>query len=83
MVQVPAVTKVKMVPLTVQTPLVLELKLTVRPESAVALNVGVVPKFCDPGLVKVIVWFALGVTAFDAAEATLLPMALVAVTVKV
>ena len=38
-VQVPTVTKVTVVPETVQTPVVAEVKLTVRPEEAVALTV--------------------------------------------
>ena len=42
MVQVPALTPVTVLPLTVQTPVVRELKLTARPEEAVALAV-VVP----------------------------------------
>jgi hypothetical protein len=46
MVQVPVETKVNAPPLvTVQTPVVEELKLTVRLELAVAVSVGVVPKF--------------------------------------
>ncbi|MFN8902369.1 MAG: hypothetical protein ACK5VV_09950 [Lysobacteraceae bacterium] len=55
MVQVPAATKVK-VPLAVivHTPAVPELKPTARPESDVAVIVGVVPKLCAPGLAKVI-----------------------------
>jgi hypothetical protein len=53
----------------VQTPVVEEVKATVSPELAVALNVGVVPKFWGPGLLNVIVWPAAGVIEFDAAEA--------------
>ena len=41
MVHVPAVTSVTVVPLTVQTGVVVEAKLTVRPELAVALTVTV------------------------------------------
>src|SRR3569623_3777503 len=49
-VHVPVVTKVNAPPLvTVQTPVVLDVKLTVSPESLVAVKVGVVPKFCAPG----------------------------------
>ena len=48
-----------------------------------ALSVGVVPKFCAPGLAKVMVWLALGVTEFDAVEAGPVPAELVAVTVNV
>jgi hypothetical protein len=40
----------------VQTPVVDDVKLTVSPESDVALRVGVVPKFWEPGLLKVMVW---------------------------
>ena len=84
MVQVPAVTKVKAPPVViVHTPVVLEVKLTLRPESEVAVSVGVVPKFCAPGLAKVMVCGALGVTLLDAADAAPVPTALVAVTVKV
>jgi hypothetical protein len=67
----------------VQTPVVEELKVTAKVELAVALNVGVVPKFWEPGLTKVIVWPAAGVTEFDAAEACPVPIEFVAVTVKV
>ena len=56
MVQFPAVTKVKAPPdVTVQTPVVDEVKLTASLDVAVALKVGVVPKFCVPGLAKLIV----------------------------
>jgi hypothetical protein len=84
MVQVPVVTKVNAPPeVMVHTPVVLEVKLTVRLEVDVALRVGVVPKFCAPGLVKVMVWLATGVTEFEADEALPVPALLVAVTVKV
>jgi hypothetical protein len=50
MVQVPAVRKLNWPPLVIEHTLpVLELKLTARPELAVADKVGVVPKFCDGG----------------------------------
>ena len=82
--QVPVVKKVSAPALViVQTPVVLEEKLTARPELAVALKVGVVPKFCAPGFAKVIVWLALGVTLVDAAEAAPVPAEFVAVTVNV
>jgi hypothetical protein len=55
MVQVPAVPKVRAPPVMVQTPVVIEVKLTARPELAVAVSVGWVPKFCAPGLAKVMV----------------------------
>ncbi len=84
MVQVPVVTKVKAPPeVIVQTPVVLDVKLTVKPDVLVAVNVGVVPKFCEPGLVKVIVCDAFGVTELDALDADPVPALLVAVTVKV
>ena len=83
-VQAPTVTKVKAPPeVMVHTPVVDEVKLTVRLEVEVAVKVGVVPKFCVPGLVKVMVWAALGVTLLDALEAEPVPAELVAVTVKV
>ena len=84
MVQVPAVTKVRTPPLViVHTPVVLEVKLTIRPESELADSVGEVPKFCAPGLEKVMVWIAAGVMLLDATEAGPMPAGLVAVTVKV
>ena len=56
MVQVPGVRNASTpLLLIVHTLLVAELKLTASPELAVALKVGVVPKFCAPGLAKVIV----------------------------
>src|SRR3569623_159681 len=56
MVQVPAVTKVSAPPeVIVHTPVVLDEKLTVSPEVEVADSVGVVPKICAPGLLKVMV----------------------------
>ena len=79
----PAVTKVRVASLTVQTAGVDELNVTLSPESALAVSVGVVPKLCSPGLAKVMVCGAAGVTALEAAEAALVPAALVAVTVKV
>ena len=82
--QVPAVTKVSAPPVVmVQTPVVVEVNVGVRPEEAVAVSVGVVPKFCVPGLVKVMVCVALGVIEFDAEEAVPVPAELVAVTVNV
>jgi hypothetical protein len=78
------VTNVNAPPLViVHTPVVVELKIGVRLELAEALNVGVVPKFCVPGLPKVMVCAAFGVTLLDAAEGEPVPTPLVAVTVKV
>ena len=84
MVQEPGVTKVSAPPaVMVHTPPVDDVNVTGSPDVEVALSVGVVPKFCAPGLPNVIVWLPLGVTALDAADDTLVPTALVAVTVKV
>jgi hypothetical protein len=83
MVQVPVVTKLKAPPeVIVQTPVVDEVKLGVKLELAVALSVGVVPKLCAPGLLKVMVCAACGVTLLDALEAEPVPTPLVAVTLK-
>ena len=67
----------------VQTPVVDEVNVTAKLEVDVALNVGVVPKFCDPGLANVMVCDALGVMELLAAEALPVPAKFVAVTVKV
>ncbi len=84
MVQVPVVTKVTTPTLViVQTPVVDEVKVGDKPESEVAVNVGVVPKFRAPGLLKVMVWAALGVAELEALEAGPVPATLSAVTVKV
>ena len=56
MVQVPTVSNVSAPPdVMVQTPVVEDAKLTVNPELADAVSVGVAPKFCDPGLPNEIV----------------------------
>jgi hypothetical protein len=84
MVHVPAATNASTPPLViVQTPEVDDVKATVKAELDVAVIVGVVPKLCSPGLVKVIVWASFGVTPVDAAEALPAPTLLVAATVKV
>ena len=67
----------------VQMPVVVDVNVGVRPEDAVAVRVGVVPKFFAPGFVKVIVCADFGVTAAEADEAELVPAEFVAVTVKV
>ena len=55
-VQVPAETKVRMPPVvTVHTPVVDDVKVGVNPDDAVAVNVGVVPKFRVPGFANVII----------------------------
>ena len=83
-VQLPALIKVSAPPLViVHTPVVADVNVTARPELAVAVSVGVVPKFCVPGLLKVIVCAAFGVTLFEAADGAPVPAELVAVTVKV
>jgi hypothetical protein len=53
--QVPAMRNIAVVPLTVQTLVVVEVKLTGNPEVAVATSVSGVPTVCEPGLAKVIV----------------------------
>ena len=84
MVHVPPVTNVRTPPdVVVHTPVVDEENVTVSPDEAVAVSVGLVPKLCEPGLLKVMVCVPIGVTAFDAADAALVPIALVAVTVQV
>ena len=56
MVQVPVETKDNAPPLViVQTPVVLEVKLTARVDEAVAASVGVVPKFWASGAANVMV----------------------------
>ncbi len=72
-----------MLPETVHTLVVALVKATLRPELAVALRVGVVPKFWLPGLLKVIVCVAFGVTAVDALDAVPVPATFVALTVNV
>ena len=60
-----------------------EVNVGMSPESEVAVSVGAVPKFCAPGLLKVMVWIALGVTALEDSDAGPVPALLSAVTVKV
>jgi autonomous glycyl radical cofactor GrcA len=67
----------------VQTPVVVDVNIGVRPEEAVAVKVGVVPKVCAPGGLKVMVCVALGVTEEEAVDAAPEPLAFLAVTVKV
>ncbi len=84
-VQVPAVTKVAVVPLTVQTLVVVEEKETGSPELAVALSVSGTPTLCVPGLLNMIVC-AIGTAAFTVRVTELLvtlPAELLTVTVKV
>ena len=56
---------------------------TGRPESVVAVSVGVLPKLWLPGLLKVMTCAPCGVTAADATDAPPVPAPLVAVTVNV
>ena len=56
---VPAPTRVTVLPLTVQTPVVVEAKLTGSPDDAVADTVnGAAPNVLLPSLAKVIFWVA-------------------------
>ena len=52
--------KVAVVPLTVQTPVVDDVKLTVNPEVEVATSVSGVPTVCAPGFAKVMVCGVIG-----------------------
>ena len=61
----------------------MEVNVGVRPEVELAESVGVVPKFFAPGLANVIVCGAFGVTEVDAEDAVPVPLAFLAVTVKV
>ena len=71
MVQVPVVTMVAVVPLTVQTLAVCELNDTVKPEVEVATSVSGVFTVCVPGLLKVIVCgLPFTVMVLPATEAT-------------
>ncbi len=84
-VQVPAATKVAVVPLTVQTPVVVEAKETCSPEVAVAANESGVPTLCVPGLLNVIVCEVgpAEVTVRVAELLVTLPAELLTVTLKV
>jgi hypothetical protein len=67
----------------VQTDDVVEVKTTARPEVEVAISVVDPPKFCGPGLAKVMVWTLAGVMGFDGADAVPVPALFVALTEKV
>jgi hypothetical protein len=54
-VQVPTATKVAVVPLTVQTPVVREVNVTIKPELAFADSVSGLPTVWVPGALNVIV----------------------------
>ncbi|MCY1246564.1 hypothetical protein D9M72_598090 [compost metagenome] len=84
MVQLPALRKTSLpLPSIVQTPVVDEVNATANDESELAVSVGVVPKFCDPGLLKVMICGDAGVTGLLLADALPVPAELVAVTEKV
>ena len=68
---------------TVHTLGVAEVKLTRSVELADATKIGDVPKFCAPGLLKVMLWVPIGVTEFEGPEGPPGPALLVAVTVNV
>src|SRR5271157_2790819 len=83
-VQAPAAMNVAVVPLTVQTPVVVEAKDTASPELEVAERVNGVPTVCVPGLAKEIDCWVRG-TGFTVSVAALLvtlPAASVTVTVN-
>lgn len=75
--------------MTVQTLVVEEVNVTISPDvdetpPPSTDKFGDVPKFCVPGLAKVMVWEPFGITLLDAVEADPVnAAALVAVTVKV
>ena len=84
MVHVPIATVVSApLEVVVQMLVVLEPNVTASPEVDVAVRVGVVPKFCVPGLANVIVCEPVGVTELEAADAEPVPTLFVAVTVNV
>ena len=84
MIAVPALWNVRAPPVVMVATSVSPLeKVTVSPESEVALSVGLVPKFCVPGFANVIVCTALGVTLLDAADSEPVPTVFVAVTLNV
>ena len=65
MLQVPAATSVSVVPLTVQTPGVVDTSETVRPDVELATSaLGVSPKVCVAGALKVMVWALLTTAKF-------------------
>ena len=81
-VQVPADTNVSVPPdVIVQTPVVEDVKETVKLDVLLALSVGVVPKFCAPGGAKVMVCGALtgASTVILTIAGTDVPLLLVAV----
>src|SRR5271170_6991139 len=84
MVHAPPLTSVNTPPAAmVQTAAVDDVRATASPDEAVAVNVGEAPNVSLPGLANVIVWLVPAVVEFDAADATLVPTELAAVTVNV
>ena len=74
MVQVPMATNVTVAPDTVQAPVVCELKLTARPDDAVALTVnGAVPSAWFPSAPNVMVWVAICVTVICSPRSEMWP----------
>jgi hypothetical protein len=78
-VQVPAATRLAVVPETVQTLVVVEAKLTANPEVAVAFSPSVVPRLWVPIAPKLIVWDfrATGVTVIVKVSVLFTPWGLV------
>ncbi len=83
MVHEPVLTKVNAPPLEMlQTPVVVEVNVGVKPEVDVAASVGVVPKLCADGCANVMVCVPCGVTD-TVPDAALNPTALRALTEQV
>ncbi len=71
MVQVPEAMKLATVPETVQMLCVVEVKVTAKPELAVATSVSGVPTVCVPGLAKLMLWgsrFTVWVIALESTD---------------
>ena len=85
MVQVPGATPLTVLPDTLQMPVVVEERVTARPEVAVALALVAPPTASEAGEKPMapMVWLPWGVTELEAAEAAPVPALLVALTVKV
>ena len=80
MVQRPAVTIVRLLPLTVQTAGVIDVNDTAKPDEALALNtIGTRLKVCAPGLLKLIE--LLGFSTVSVNNCIALPIPLLAVNV--
>ena len=72
MVQMPEPIKVAAEPETVQTLAVVAVKLTARPELAVAKSVSGAPTVCGPGVAKVMVCVACATVTWEEAPVALL-----------